>query len=79
MGRSFFNAYDRLFAFRTHLEIREDVKAVRILTDNMISHLQMETDTTIWTFHLLSQIAQVVENILFDGKPVEKEHSNDML
>jgi hypothetical protein len=39
----------------------------------------METDTTIWTFHLLSQIAQVVEDILFDGKPVEKEHSNDML
>ena len=59
VGRCFFNAYDRLFAFRTHLEIREDVKAVRILTDNMISHLWMETDITIWTFHRLPQVARI--------------------
>lgn len=38
VGLRFFNAYDRLFAFRTHLEIHEEVYAVRILGDNVISH-----------------------------------------
>jgi hypothetical protein len=41
------------------LEIGEEVNAVRILADNKISHLWMETDITARTFHRLPQVAWI--------------------